>query len=733
MLIGRFLRLVLVLAFIALLGFLLAPSTSMDLSRSVVPVQLATTSSPLDIPIEDILSGKYQPGFYPMDADVLRLALSQDEAVWVRIKADIPSAQAGVEHYLRIERVPLEKITLYREEPVPAAIGESQSFQLGSWDARWPDGFVLLIPVDIQGPTNLYLRLQGNVGIQFLPQITDGTSLTARKKAAWRLFALIYGLLGIGLIFCFVAAFKVEDRLRWQMALTIVLALITTAALNDHLFPQLAAWAGKPIGSQTIYALALMLAAALLSAVQRNVGLSRTTPFLAQWYRRASWVLVALSFAAFYSPNAYAEWVRRVAEVAWVQIILLSLLAFSLDQRKVRRTPLLLTWLLLVSLVIRALTAYDLFPPVPLALYGYQLIIALLLFVFVGMPWVRKRYQNLGKTFTTTLPEKSRKDPVLNWRDTHTQLRDAIDTAFKHGSSQDDIDWIAFRYVLEAIKDNVSQDGAAVILSGIYGQDRIIAEPKENDRRYRDLLDDRERLMKSLARLHTPQQLSIEFFPGDSKTARRVALFPLDLHSAGWGIVLVERAAEVFFTNEELERISHMINQATSAIAGAESARRAQHHKELDQELGILHNEVLTREIRSGFDRCRMNSRPLSAIRIASRDGSTNALQELVSIVREEMTFGTVLGRIATDEVIIVLSGQTTAQARAFAQQILNRLETNAHASISKHDLASSWVVGISSIAVNEAGFRAMLDRAGTALVHAKMPSVPSVQVILPN
>ncbi|WP_460890957.1 hypothetical protein, partial [Ramlibacter alkalitolerans] len=196
-----------------------------------------------------------------------------------------------------------------------------------------------------------------------------------------------------------------------------------------------------------VYATTILLAGALLVVARRQSGLKSNSATLAHWYQRIGLGLVVLAFVGTRVPAEYADLLRRVAELVWSQAWLLVLVAFALDRRRLRSVPIALMALLIAALVVRALAAGGAVPASALALYGYQLLIATLMFALVLLPWMRGLPVEAPKV-AAPVPEI----PVdERWKRAEAKMVAAIDAALRYGGGAE-ADWVVARRLIETLK-----------------------------------------------------------------------------------------------------------------------------------------------------------------------------------------------------------------------------------------------------------------------------------------
>lgn len=715
------------IALLLLAAVAVAPATRVDLGSRAVPVAVAATEAPADTPLADVLSGRHQPGFFPALDGVVEARPRPGRVVWLRLQAELGP---GERWYVRLERAPIERVAVLLPDQPAVELAESRYFRLGSWDARWPDGFVLPLPAGLSGPVTAYLRVEGDVDAELRPQLIDGQGLEARAAAAARLFALLYGVLLLALIASRLPALRRLGGGGWGMAGLVLATAVTAALFNDHLPLPLRVLLDPWLGGGLVFAATLFLAGALLVAAREQSGLIANSPILALWYRRIGIGLMLVALPVMLVPADFADLLRRGAEMVWSQAWLLVLIAFALDRRRLRWLPMGLLLLLLALLVVRALAAGGTVPPSALALYGYQLLIAMLLLVLVLLPWLRGLPVEAPKPAPVPLPVPLDEQ----WRRAETRMVAAIDGALRYGGGAD-ADWVVARRLVDTVLLLTGADSAALARAIPHREHQVVAEPPGVEAAYARLMRERTRMLRSLLRLGTPQQVQLaisESAPG------HLALVPYAVEDAGWTALLVERR-ERGFEAEELGRLVALAAAARRIADSALAARRDALRADLDPQLAVLNAEALQRELRAAFERCRDAGEPIALMRLplAGEGGvEARARRWLEALDAQESLPSHLLGRPGADELWIVLPGLDVPTARAFAEtlhrQAAPALPESGLAPPGIRPTIAEWPVGLAALQPGERVPRPMIERAGEALVRARVPGAAAVQAVVP-
>lgn len=714
-------------ALLLLAGIAVAPATRVDLARSAVPVAVAATEAPTDTPLADVLSGRHQPGFFPALDGVVEASPRPGRVVWLRLQAEL---DAGDRWYVRLERTPIGRVAVLLPEQPAIEQAESRYFRLGQWDARWPDGFVLPLPAGLSGPVSLYLRVEGDVDAELRPQVIDGDGLEERVVAAARLFALIYVVLLLALLASRLPALRRIGGGGWGMAGLVLASATTIALVNDQLPLPLRAVFDPWLGVSLVFASTLFLAGALLVAARAQSGLASHSTTLARWYQRIGLGLMLVAVPAVLVPAEWADLLRRTAETVWSQAWLLVLIAFVLDRRRLRWLPIGLLLLLLGLLVLRALAAGGAVPPSVLALYGYQLLIALLLLVLVLLPWLRGLPVEAAKPAPAPPPLA----PEELWRRTEARMVAAIDGALRYGKPSE-ADWVVSRRLVDTVLALTGAASAAVVRAMPHREHQVVAEPAEAEPGYARLMRERTRMLRSLLRLGTPQQVQM---PLSGEAPSHVALLPFAVEDEGWSALLVERR-EQGFELAELARLAALVQAARFAAGSALTAKREALRADLDPSLQVLKAEALQRELRSSFERCRDAGEPIALLRLPlTGEGGVEARARrwIEALGALEASPSHLLGRAGPDELWLVLPGLDVPAARGFAEalhrQVAPPVPVSGLLPAGIRPVAADWVLGLAAIQPGERVPRPMIERAGEAIVRARVPGAAAVQAVVP-
>lgn len=706
------------IALLLLAAVAVAPAMRVDLARSSVSIQVASTAAPADVALADILIGRFRPGFFPAFDGVVQGSPRADRVVWLRLQATLPTETPGRHWFVRIERAAVDRVAVLLPEQPEHELDESLFFRLGPWDARWPDGFVLALPEGLAGSVTIYVRVEGNVDVVLRPQLIDGAVLAEREAAVIRLFALVYGVLWVALTLCFLGIIRRKEAGGVGMVAVIVITALTIALVNDHLPLLLRAVLDPWLNEGLVYAITILLAGTLLLVARQHSRLAFNSATLALWYWRAGVGLLVVAALGATVPADHTDLLRRVAELVWSQTWLLVLVAFAMDRRRLNSVPIFLMVFLIAALVVRALAAVDIVPPSALALYGYQLLVAVLLLSLVLLPWMRG------------LPVEAPRRPVPmpelpvneRWAQAEATMVAAIDSALRYGHSNE-ADWVVARRLIDTLRPLLEARSVAMVRSGLHGEDRVLAEPASATDTYSRLLGARARVLRSLLRIGAPQQLVLPRVDGVSS---QIALVPYLLTDSTWAAVFIERE-DRGFDAEELQRIAMLATAARRVADKASGAREAALRADLDPMLDVLHAGALHRDLRKAFERCRDSDESISLLRLSlnSKGGFEMRAKTVIEALQAlEPLPSFLLGRFGPSELWLVLPGLDVPAARAFAERLQRRL--------SRVETLAGWIIGIGANVPGERVPKPLIERAGEALGRASVPGAAAIQAIVP-
>lgn len=687
-----------------------------------VPLDLAYMETPVGTTLDDIISGRAQPGFTPVLTPGFPFTAREGRVLWVRIRAELPEAPR--DWRLGIVRVPVDQLRL-RVHPPGDIVARDSFFRRGDGQRPWPARFDLPLPEGLSGRTELYLELEGQVMGGLHLSLRDGPAAAAEEAQARSLFRLVYGLLlGVALLSLLRHA---EDSAAGALSVgaAAFCAWLACLGVNGHLYslPEVALLSG--LGAVVPQALFLLGAGPLVLATLRYSGLAKSAPPLVGWMRGLGWLLVAAALFALSLPATAGITLQWVTWFTYPVALMACLVMLAMDSRTYRWAPLLTLLAMAAAVVVRVLADQQELESNWWSLYGWQLLLALVILQYLALPWGRARLQRWQMRRRATPPEPSAEEKIAAARE---KLVKSLQHGLEH-ADDDDVAWIAYRRLLDGLKTLLSQDSSAVVGEHAEGEELLQVEPKSAEPRYRDLLRDRATLLRNLSKLRAPQQVGLDFDGPEGPLEKvQLAVIPLPIPKPGWGALLVERPANVAYTDAELALCAEFAAMAVMAGEEASGTVTAQRQAETDTATGVFREESLRERLQQMMDAARLKQMPFSllcvvvdqlpALREAGGEvGAISAMRPVAAMLREEMSHGDLIGRGGPDGFLVLAPGKKLLQAREYADRLR---EAVSHMAVDPRIAPMlSISVGIAQAGPDERNVAALTDRAAKAALVA--------------
>lgn len=702
----------------ALGALLLAPVLA--LAADPPPVDLAVMETPVGTRLDDILTGRAQPGFTPVLTPGFAFAARDGTAIWVRVRTELPAGDSS-QWRLTIARAPLDRIRLRLANGEVVA---QDSFYRGTADrSPWPASFEFALPPGLAGKTELYLEIEGKVSGGLHLRLLDAAGSARQEEAARSMFRWIYGLFLLVAILSLVR--QVEDPRSGALAIgsAALSSMLACLGINGHLYalPEIANLAA--LGAVVPLALFLLGAGPMILATRHYSGLVKSAPSLVPWMRGLGWLLVAAAvYSLLFLPSVQAHHLQWVAWIGYAIALLACLLMLLLDSRSYRWGPVLSLLAVAVMALMRLLADRQVVAPSLFNLYGAQLMLAVTITLYLALPWIRARMQRWAISRRAVVPEPSAAEKIELARE---RLVESLQSGLKN-AADGDLNWIAFRRLLDGLKPVLSQTSAAVVAMHYHGEDLLQVEPPAAEVRYRELLSQRTTLLKNLSRLRAPQQIGVDFDgPAGPLEQVQLAVIPLPIPRPGWGALLVERQADVTYSDAELALCAEFAAVAIMAGEEASSSVSAQRTADNDPATQVLRPEPLRVQLAQAMDNARLKQLPLSllyvvldqlaALREAGGEvGAVTGLRPAAELLREEIDYGDLVGRSGPDGFLLVAHGKRLLEARDYADRLraaLTRLPVDPRVS----PTGLSFSIGVAQAGPDERDPAGLIERASRA------------------
>ena len=690
-------------------------------------LRLAIIETESGTPLEDIVSGRARLGFNPLAERGLTFIGKPGRSMWLRLRMDLPTD--GSARFLSLPRQAIDHLRLYQAGPPNMVIAETGIGQAAN-HARWPDSFVLPMPAEASGATTLYLEVQGQGYLNLQPRLLSEAQVEEQAATSSRIYGFLYGSLFVVGLLAMIRRWTTGERTS-RVAAAAFACLGASIVGNYHLQLTLGDTSLASIPT-LLTALWVLACAPLLWATRYYAGHEKNLPAMAVALDRLGFAFLAIGMAFLFVPP---QFIAQLQEASLGLLALTALICGSslfFDPRQWRWSP-ILVWLAFVSALLAIpLSMLQLIPASITVRRGFQLLLALQLAVYLLLPWIRRALQQRAKLKRNVVVEKSAEEKIAHAREwVISSLQASIESA-----ADGDMEWIAYRRLMGGLKPVLAQTAAAVIAMNYHNEDLLLVEPKSAEARFQMLLAQRGSLLKHLSRSMAPQQIGIDF-NGPEGPLQQVllAVIPLPIERPGWGVLVIERSAQVTYSEEELDLCTEFAALATTAGDEAAMVMQLRQANEIDAESGVYKREMIDQLLRRAHELAVQKRKPLSVLQISpdgfdalSPEATASPVRRLADLIRDEIDYGETIGRFAADEFLVLLSGRSLGDALTLGERICAAVRKQALPTTQGATLLVS--LGVSQMQPGERTPQLMLERAAKALAKARQYGGNQVQAI---
>jgi diguanylate cyclase (GGDEF)-like protein len=588
-----------------------------------------------------------------------------------------------------------------------------------------PDGFLLPLPADWQGDIALTLHARAGMRLALHPRVLHEDAAMQLAHRSIALESIVYAGLFVLALLALALYSAARDRSFLALFASGCSALLLLAAENGHLYllpglSLLSAW--REAG---LWVFGLLFTAAALNVLLRYAGL-RGEDRIKRVLDGCCIGLVALAAVFLLDLRSLDAWLPPIGVSALIMAAVGMLCVLAIAARRgapMANAMLLLGLLIFVAALARAASSYGQLADVLATRFGYQLALVVAMAVLmvglisrIGEFRDQRDRDHLARVDSERrmAREAARADFTLAL---HTRLR-APETA--------DIEWIAFRLLLERLLPHVPVRWAAVVAYGYHGQDLLVAEPIEYKQAARDAVASRTLALKRLAqRGMALQQAAVH---GGEPCIE--AFLPLPIRAPGWGALLLQRLGSEGFSTEEMSLAGEFARlaalHADESLASAQLRRSA----EFDALTGTLNRRTIDQWLARSFTESHRKDRPLSLLFIdidhfksvndrLGHAGGDHCLRQVAAALRGALGSGDMLGRYGGEEFVVLLPGRVGADAREMGERLRAAVERCAFA----HDGQPERLtvsIGVATRLDSESTPAAAVKRADDALYAAK-------------
>ncbi len=578
-----------------------------------------------------------------------------------------------------------------------------------------------LFPLPDAPHADIELHAIGAAAVALTPRLVGEDEVLRWTQRVAALNALTYSgafclaLLAVALLW------MVRERFFLNLFAAAGAAGLLFAASNGQLYAIAGLRAFGRLGVGGLWALSLLCAAALLALVAQ---VARPGPEHLRWLRPLLGGMVAAALLVLPGFAPLLPVGQSLTELGFLVagVAALGLLVGALRRRTPMALPALaLLVLALAALAVRIALGYGVVADVPWTRYGYQVaLLALLVVLALGLIARIGSYREQRDRERDARVDSERR---MQREAGRTALTRVLQARLRELAPAD-IEWTAFRLMLEYLLPHVPADRAAVVAHGYHGRDVVVAEPMD-DRLLIDSLEGTRLLMlkrQSLAGRPLQHALTLDGRRGVE------ALVPLVVDPQGWGTLLLQREGAAGFSDEELAVAAEFVRLTALHANEAVATQALRRTAELDALTGTMNRRSIDQWLSRHFARP-PSERWLSLLfvdidyfkRINDVYGHAcgdHCLRMVAAALRAALRPQGMLGRYGGEEFIALLPDCDVATARGAAERLRLAVE-DCTIEWQGHQLRLSVSIGV---ATRDPGEQAaeLLDRADRALYAAK-------------
>ena len=601
-----------------------------------------------------------------------------------------------------------------------------------------PGGYVFPLPSAWQGETRLEMHVGSSVRSALAPRLMRESEAMRIEQYGAATAAMVYASLFTLALLALALFSAARDRMFLAFFAFSLSALLTLATVNGHIYllPGLrgfALWA-----DMGLWAMAFLFAAGWLQLLMQYVGLVESIPPAKRAIDGYCIAMACGAMLCLLDIDALTPWMQPFAMAAWAVTSVLSLLMLVDAGR--RRVPMawplaMMSLLTVIGALLMELSARGQIGDMVLIRYGYQLgIVVSAAILAVGLIGriSEYRYQRDREQLARADTER-RMQREASRSNLSAELQNEL-----RSLPVGDVEWTAFRLLLDHLVKLVPVENASVVVRGYHGQDLLVAEPMSSKQALQADLDKRLLVLKRQCANGIAQQRPV-ISEGAQAVVGTEAVIPLQIRAPAWGVLVLRRKGADGFTTEELSLAGDLARLTLLQVDQAVAEINLRRSAELDALTGSFNRRTIDQWLVRAYDEAARDGQPVSVLfidldhfkSVNDRHGHACGdfcLRNVASTLRGALPEGDLFGRYGGEEFIAVLPGRAGAAARVIAEQLRSAVE-NMRLDWTGQSLQLTVSVGVATRRDGEDDPSETLERADKALYAAKRNGRNCVQV----
>jgi len=647
--------------------------------------------------------------------------------VAARLHFTLPPRASGDEQWLVwMERTPVTSVQLSR--------GGWRSVERGFFQPRsdagaLPSGYMFALPYDWQGAIDVDLHVLGDLPARLRPRLVGSGEAWRIERQGVAISAMVYASLFTLALLALALFSAARDRLFLTLFGCATITLLTLAAVNGHLYQAqglrwLSGW-----GAQGLLALQFLSCASLPQLLLQYAGTRAVRAGTARAIDIACTALVVLAGLCLLDLAPLLAWLQPLVLLGQVACAATCLLLIVDAAR--RGIPMawplaMLALLTIASGAVRHLVLLGRVDDFAWARSGYQVgLVAAMAILAVGVISRISEYRDQRDRDQLARMDSERR---MQREAARSDLNAALQAKLR-ACAEADIEWTAFRLLLDHLVPLVRAENAVALARGYHGQDVQVVAPTARKVEVEAAIGRRELVLKRHAANGIPLQQPVTVSGGPTRVAME-AMIPLQIRAPAWGMLLLERAGGEGFTTEELALAGEFARLTLGHVDQTLASIQLRRSAELDALTGTFNRRTIDQWLARSFADAGRDGQPISVLFVdmdhfkAINDKYGHAcgdqcLRMVAQALRSALGDGDLLGRYGGEEFIAVLPGRGGAAARVVGEQLRGDVE-RLTIDWEGQALRLTVSVGVATRLDEDARPADTIDRADKALYAAK-------------